>query len=330
MPGNGGTLLGGDGYMFNKKDTPAQIQAGIKFLNFEFLTPGAGQFNFARAKAAGAEAQAVQSARAANPGRLLLVVDHAETRAGLSELLRAVPVDPGPRRVLLVTRPLGERWDRLIDGSVPAVARLLTETEPVRLDGPVRADASDAGLAEAAVPYFAGALAVPLPGRVEIEVAARRMPVLMLHAAALVALLRVGADPGPVLRVVVSDRVLAELLEHEARYWRRAAVAAGLPDDGMLVKQVVAAAALVSAGSVAEAAALVQRVPDLAYSPPERRLLWAQWLYAVYPAGADGRLGSPQPDLLAETHVAAQLAALLRASASARCRTVRRKELLHP
>jgi multiple sugar transport system substrate-binding protein len=52
MPGDGGTLLGGDGYMFNKKDTPAQIQAGIKFLSFEFLTPGAGQFNFARAKAA--------------------------------------------------------------------------------------------------------------------------------------------------------------------------------------------------------------------------------------------------------------------------------------
>jgi multiple sugar transport system substrate-binding protein len=52
MPGDGGTLLGGDGYMFNKKDTPAQIQAGIKFLNFEFLTPGAGQFNFQRAKAA--------------------------------------------------------------------------------------------------------------------------------------------------------------------------------------------------------------------------------------------------------------------------------------
>ena len=53
MPGGSGTLLGGDGYMFSKKDTPAQIQAGIKFLNFEFLTPGAGQFNFARAKAAG-------------------------------------------------------------------------------------------------------------------------------------------------------------------------------------------------------------------------------------------------------------------------------------
>ncbi|HET9170506.1 MAG TPA: extracellular solute-binding protein [Actinospica sp.] len=47
------TLLGGDGYMFNKKDTPAQIVAGIKFLNFEFLTPNDGQFNYARTAAAG-------------------------------------------------------------------------------------------------------------------------------------------------------------------------------------------------------------------------------------------------------------------------------------
>jgi multiple sugar transport system substrate-binding protein len=43
-----GTLLGGDGYMFNKKDTAAQIQAGIKFIDFEFLTPDEGQFNYVR------------------------------------------------------------------------------------------------------------------------------------------------------------------------------------------------------------------------------------------------------------------------------------------
>lgn len=47
------TLLGGDGYMFNKKDTPAQITAGIKFLNFEFLTPNDGQFNYSRTAKAG-------------------------------------------------------------------------------------------------------------------------------------------------------------------------------------------------------------------------------------------------------------------------------------
>jgi len=53
VSGPTGTLLGGDGYMFNKKDTPAQIEAGIKFLNFEFLTPNEGQFNYARTAQAG-------------------------------------------------------------------------------------------------------------------------------------------------------------------------------------------------------------------------------------------------------------------------------------
>lgn len=48
MPGNHATLLGGDGYMFNVKDTPAQIKAGIQWLEFENLTPGAGQFNWQR------------------------------------------------------------------------------------------------------------------------------------------------------------------------------------------------------------------------------------------------------------------------------------------
>jgi ABC-type glycerol-3-phosphate transport system substrate-binding protein len=48
-----GSLSGGNDYMFAKRDTPAQIEAGIKFLNFENLTPGDGQFNYARQKADG-------------------------------------------------------------------------------------------------------------------------------------------------------------------------------------------------------------------------------------------------------------------------------------
>jgi ABC-type glycerol-3-phosphate transport system substrate-binding protein len=46
-----GSLSGGNDYMFAKRDTPAQIEAGIKFVNFEDLTLGQGQFNFARKKA---------------------------------------------------------------------------------------------------------------------------------------------------------------------------------------------------------------------------------------------------------------------------------------
>ena len=45
-----GSLSGGNDYMFAKRDTPAQIRAGIKWLNFEDLTPGAGQFDYARQK----------------------------------------------------------------------------------------------------------------------------------------------------------------------------------------------------------------------------------------------------------------------------------------
>jgi len=48
-----GSLSGGNGYVFAKRDTPAQIEAGIKFINFEDLTIGQGQFNYARLKADG-------------------------------------------------------------------------------------------------------------------------------------------------------------------------------------------------------------------------------------------------------------------------------------
>ncbi len=48
-----GSLSGGNDYVFAKHDTPAQIEAGIKWINFEDMTPGAGQFNFARQKTDG-------------------------------------------------------------------------------------------------------------------------------------------------------------------------------------------------------------------------------------------------------------------------------------
>jgi multiple sugar transport system substrate-binding protein len=51
MPGGKGTLAGGDGYMFNKKDTPDQIKAGLKWLEFQTNTPGSGLNNWKRAAA---------------------------------------------------------------------------------------------------------------------------------------------------------------------------------------------------------------------------------------------------------------------------------------
>jgi ABC-type glycerol-3-phosphate transport system substrate-binding protein len=48
-----GSLSGGNDYAFAKNDTPAQIEAGIKWIDFEDLTPGDGQFNYTRQKADG-------------------------------------------------------------------------------------------------------------------------------------------------------------------------------------------------------------------------------------------------------------------------------------
>jgi tetratricopeptide (TPR) repeat protein len=255
------------------------------------------------------ETDAVRAARAGTAGPLLLIVEHAETREELDQLLHAVLKDPGPVRVLLVTRVLGEWWDRLIGVSDPAMSQLLSETEPLRLAAPVSEDASDADLAEAAVPYFARALSVDVPERVTVEPADRRMPVLVIHAATALALRRFSTYWVTSLRVVIGDHVLEDLLEHEAHYWQRAALAAGLPAGAALVKQVLAASSLLGAASVAEAADVIARVPSLVDCPNEQRVRWAQWLEQLCPAGPDGRLGVLQPDMLAETHVVGQLAA---------------------
>ncbi|MEU0336245.1 extracellular solute-binding protein [Streptomyces sp. NPDC006193] len=51
MPGGRGTLIGGDGYMFSRRATPAQIRAGLKWLDHMFLTPGKGFLgDYARAR----------------------------------------------------------------------------------------------------------------------------------------------------------------------------------------------------------------------------------------------------------------------------------------
>jgi tetratricopeptide (TPR) repeat protein len=256
----------------------------------------------------GTESLVVGTARAATSGGVLLVVDYAETRTGLDGMVRAVLRDPGPLRVLLLARSLGEWWDRLVERSPSAVARLLTEAPPIRLATPVTEDASDAELVAAAVPDFARALSVSVPAPVEVELPAQRAPVLVLHASALVAVLRLGAEPTQSSVVVVNEEVIGELLQHEARYWRRTASSAGLPDDGTILKPLVAVAALLGAESMVEVTGLVDRVPELAGISAAEKRAWARWLYGLYPTDSGERLGSLQPDMVAERHVVMQLA----------------------
>jgi tetratricopeptide (TPR) repeat protein len=257
---------------------------------------------------AGQEADAVAAARRVTSAPILLVVDYAETRTDLEAMLRAVLADPGPIRVLLVARALGEWWDRLIEKSASAVGRLLIEVAPIRLEPQITEGVSDLALLNAAVPQFSRALECPAPNHVEFELPQRHLPVLVLHTAAIVAVLRSRDSSATPLHVVVAEGVLDELVQHEARYWRRSAAANGLPEDGRLLKAVVAAMALLGAATLAQATTLVGRVPDLVDASQAQRRSWARWLYELYPEDTEGRLGSLQPDLLAENHVVNQLA----------------------
>ncbi|WP_431966251.1 extracellular solute-binding protein [Actinacidiphila sp. bgisy160] len=53
IPGGKATLFGGNDYMIKKGSSPDKIKAAIAWLNFKTLTPGAGQFDYARSKADG-------------------------------------------------------------------------------------------------------------------------------------------------------------------------------------------------------------------------------------------------------------------------------------
>ena len=259
------------------------------------------------------EGVAPQVARRGWPGRVLLVVDYAETRIGLGDLLRAVAAGAGPVRVLLLARSAGEWWDRL-GGAEPAVRDLLAGGGGEALPATVSRKLSNADLVSAAVTVFAAELGVAAPSRVLVQGGSGPIPMLDLHAAALVAVLRSAGAGGPV-SVSVGD-VLDELLGHEERFWQGTAEQAGLlaGTAGMTVavlRQIVAAGALLGAASQDQAVGLLSRVPGAVASV--KVASWLRDLYppdeGLFPEGGTEWLGTLRPDRLAERLVVAQLSA---------------------
>ena len=259
----------------------------------------------------GKEGEAITALRAVTRGRALLVVDYAETRVGLKQMLTALAGDQGDGvRVLLLARSAGDWWDQLGVGE-PAVWDVVQAAKAAELALPavVAADLSDADVIARAVTSFAQELGLP-EKTVEIYGGngTGRRRVLDLHAAALVAVL---AEAGTGTVRVDIRTVLGELLRHEQHLWYHSARAAGLSEgpDGMsplMLRQVVAAGCLLGAATEQEARALPGRVPGLS---PSVRV--ARWLRDLYPPGSGEPdwLGSLQPDRLAELHTVRELVA---------------------
>jgi tetratricopeptide (TPR) repeat protein len=242
--------------------------------------------------------------------RLLLVVDYADARdpAGLCALLAAAHRHRRAVRVLLLARSAGPWW--------PGLSRSYAEQagliDALTVPGNVKAlDAAvDERPAQQVVDDAAGQFAQYLhkvaPGPIALRGYGPQTPLLRLHAEALLAVLG-----GP---RTVDGRydVVEEVLRHEARYWQAAARRAGLsasdrPEGAALLRRVAGVAAVVGAADRAQTEALVRVVPGLTAVDDDAAVRWADWLYGLYPAhdGDDpgdgaGRLGSVQPDLLAE------------------------------
>lgn len=180
--------------------------------------------------------------------------------------------------------------------------------------------AKGADLVRAAVPEFARALGTAVRGPIQVVVPEGPVPILVLHATALLAVLE-ARDRPPVgsVRVVASEQVLAGLLDRERTFWLGSARTAGLAGPGGLdsvtAAQAVAVACLITVVDESGAAQALRRVPGLTDAPSGQLRKIARWLRQLYPTErADTAVGGTrwwgylQPDLLAERHVVYQLA----------------------
>ena len=257
------------------------------------------------------EATALSEVRRFWQGPTLLVVDYAETRTRLAELLRTVAADTGVVRVLLLARDAGEWWDRLASEAPPIPEMLADAYVGMPLREAVTDDRSNRELVLAAVPAFAAALGVQPPSDVKVKISSSPVRILDLHAAALVAVLQSVNQPSP---FVETSSVLDELLTHEQRFWEGTAEHAGLLQGttGMTVgtiRQIVAAAALLGATSQEQALDLLGRVPGAVASV--KVTSWLRHLYPPKRVGKSGNagdwLGMLEPSRLAERLVVAEL-----------------------
>jgi tetratricopeptide (TPR) repeat protein len=258
----------------------------------------------------GAELEGVQGARdLAKP--CLLVVDYAETRTELVGLLNEVASyrDGPDLRVLLLARSAGEWWRQLLADAEKRTAALLEAALPVTL-GPVPAAGGPHEVFAEALTAFARRLGVARPDA-RLVLAEPDPVVLVVHAAALLAVVDHATEPHPQYQAASGPEVLKGLLGHEARYWQRAASGRGLNLDLGVLRLAVAVACLIGAENETSAAALLSCVPDL--DSGERRGQVARWLRDLYPEASLGQVGVREwigplrPDLVAEYLVVAEL-----------------------
>jgi tetratricopeptide (TPR) repeat protein len=251
---------------------------------------------------AGEEADAIQTARQGDVP-VVLVADYAETRTALPVMLAAAAsATTGPNlRILLLARSAGEWWQQLLDTSSYAVSELIAASEPITL-GPVSNASNQQDVFTEALAAFADLRGIPRPD-VQLRLADHDAVVLVVHAAALLAVLDAETAITSISARQSAADVLSRLLGHERRYWQQSiARRLAAPLDPDVIERVVAAGCLIGADDQESAIGLLTGVPDL--TDAQLRGTVARWLHDLYPVSPDedGRewIGQLRPDLIAE------------------------------
>ncbi|QXJ25831.1 tetratricopeptide repeat protein [Actinomadura graeca] len=263
----------------------------------------------------GKAAQVLDAAASVDEGRVLVLVDDADTRSDLGALLEAVAGYRGRARlrVMLITRN-GAGLVQALAGQLPERHSALLTRAGVMSLGPLGGTGDLVRWYGEAVRAFAADRDAPAPP-VSATVAPVRagQTLMQMLAEALTAVLRAApaAAPSPVpsAEPTPADEVARVLFEHEARWWRATAELRrwGLTDvtDVLLARLMVALVLFAPEGEQA-AVEVVRRIPDLADAPGERVANLVRWARTLYPPGAaaEVRIG---PDVLTDWFVTTHL-----------------------
>ncbi|GAA2374255.1 hypothetical protein [Dactylosporangium salmoneum] len=203
----------------------------------------------------------------------LIVVDDADARDDLGELLAALDRAAGPQtvRLLLVARDFGDWWTA-VQQPLPTAVDLAghgTRLGPIAEDAPGQRVAAKQALA-----WYAAKLGTD-PSGPRLTGITAGTPLILLHAAALAAAHR----PGP---IDVTDAV-AELLAEERAVWRTHAARQGLDEYPQVttdvLRDLLAFTMLTGARTAADTHRLVPLVPGLHDAGPELVDRLNAWLH---------------------------------------------------
>ncbi len=254
----------------------------------------------------GQEAYAI---KALKRRKSLIIVDYAETRprTNLARLVRNLAWPPNQHkvRVLMIARAAGDWWADL-KGQAQGISetRVLDNAKRTTLDALTRDHDDFKKHYDAAVAAFSDKLSISsAPTRMaDLHETAS---ILMVHISALVNVLDSGNQPSD-----QRGELLSRLLDHEDRYWQRSLDSCGLSWLSRTARhQSVAELCLSAATSVAEAAELLIRVPELSDSRARNRYDVARWLQDLYPGEGEYQLSLLRPHVLAEHLVVRELSA---------------------